>query len=180
MSLLKLFKQEKNAKDRFIILLRPYVENLYRLAYRFCGSREDAEDLVQDLLLKLYPRMDELEKVDNLQSWLATVLYRQFIDRTRHASRSPITQFDTDEAFDPPDPSNSRPDVLTSQAREIDKIQTALLKLNDDQRALVVLHDIEGYRLTELHKMLDVPLGTLKSRLHRARDQLKRSLDSAD
>jgi RNA polymerase sigma-70 factor (ECF subfamily) len=58
----------------------------------------------------------------------------------------------------------------------IDQVQRALLQLNEDHRVLVVLHDVEGFKLTELQEMLDIPIGTLKSRLHRAREQLKKIL----
>lgn len=176
MAIFKLFKSAKT-EDQFINLLRPHIEALYRLAYRFCGAREDAEDLVQDLLVKLYPRVDELTAIDNLQSWLATVLYRQFIDRTRHVNRSPVQLMDDNEHLNmPADNAATQPESLTENNEAIDRVQNALLQLNDDQRILVVLHDIEGYKLVELQQMLDIPIGTLKSRLHRAREQLKRIL----
>jgi RNA polymerase sigma-70 factor (ECF subfamily) len=179
MSLLSLFRKNKT-EDHFIALLRPHVEYLYRMAFRFCGSREDAEDLVQDVLLKLYPRTGQLAEVDNLRSWLTTVLYRQFIDRTRHVNRSPVQLADCDEQIDSPDNPGAGPERVTEQEHEIDQVQAALSRLNEDQRILVVLHDIEGYRLTELQQMLHVPLGTLKSRLHRARGQLKKFLNDAE
>ncbi|KPJ94801.1 MAG: hypothetical protein AMJ53_04540 [Gammaproteobacteria bacterium SG8_11] len=150
---------------------------MYRLAYRFCGSREDAEDLVQDLLVKLYPRIDELRGIDNLQSWLATVLYRQFVDRTRHNNRSPVRLTEDGETFPvSADDSARQPEAQLLNNEAIDQVQQALLQLNEDQRVLVVLHDVEGYKLTELQQMLDIPIGTLKSRLHRAREQLKKIL----
>jgi RNA polymerase sigma-70 factor (ECF subfamily) len=176
MAIHKLFKSAKT-DDEFVTLLRPYVEGMYRLAYRFCGSREDAEDLVQDLLVKLYPRLDELRGIDNLQSWLATVLYRQFVDRTRHHNRSPVQLTEDGETF-PVSVDNMalQPEAQVVNNEAIDQVQTALLQLNEDQRVLVVLHDVEGFKLTELQEMLDIPIGTLKSRLHRAREQLKKIL----
>jgi len=176
MAIYKLFKSAKT-DDEFVTILRPYVEGMYRLAYRFCGSREDAEDLVQDLLVKLYPRLEELRGVDNLQSWLATVLYRQFVDRTRHYNRSPVQLTEDGETF--PMTADNRalqPEAQVVNNEAIDQVQNALLQLNEDQRLLVVLHDVEGFKLTELQEMLDIPIGTLKSRLHRAREQLKKIL----
>ena len=64
--------------------------------------------------------------------------------------------------------------ILNSEALE--RVEQALFELNEDQRILVVLHDVEGYKLTEIQQMLDIPIGTLKSRLHRAREQLKKLL----
>lgn len=176
MAIFSLFKSS-NSNDEFVALLRPYVEGMYRLAYRFCGRREDAEDLVQDVLVKLYPRTRELHDIDNLQSWLATVLYRQFVDRTRHINRSPVQSSEdgTTPQLAEDDLANQPENLLLNQ-EAIDHVQQALLQLNDDQRVLVVLHDVEGYKLTELQEMLDIPIGTLKSRLHRAREHLKKLL----
>lgn len=153
------------------------MEGMYRLAFRFCGSREDAEDLVQDLLIKLYTRLDELRGIDNLQSWLATVLYRQFVDRTRHQNRSPVQLTDDGETF-PVSMDNTalQPESQLLNSEAVDRVEQALFELNEDQRILVVLHDVEGYKLAEIQQMLDIPIGTLKSRLHRAREQLKKLL----
>jgi RNA polymerase sigma-70 factor (ECF subfamily) len=176
MAIFKLFKSA-NTDDEFVTLLRPYVEGMYRLAFRFCGSREDAEDLVQDILIKLYPRIDELRGIDNLQSWLATVLYRQFVDRTRHRNRSPVQLTEDGETFPiTMDNTALQPESLILNNEAVDQVQQALLQLNEDQRILIVLHDVEGYKLTEIQQMLDIPIGTLKSRLHRAREQLKKLL----
>jgi len=176
MAIYTLFKSSKT-DDEFVALLRPYVEGMYRLAYRFCGSREDAEDLVQDVLVKLFPRFEDLRQIENLQSWLATVLYRQFVDRTRHVNRSPIqASEDGDTPSLAEEDFANQPESLLLNHEAIDLVQQALLQLNEDQRILVVLHDVEGYKLTELQEMLNIPIGTLKSRLHRAREQLKKLL----
>jgi len=76
-------------------LLRPQVEYLYRLAWRFTGSVADAEDLVQDVLIKLFPRTQELLEIEKLRPWLARVLYNQFVDSVRRQARSPIVELAT-------------------------------------------------------------------------------------
>lgn len=175
MAIFKLFKHQ-NTQDRFIELLRPYVEGLYRLAYRFCGSKEDAEDLVQDLLVKLYPKVEELEQVNNLQSWLATVMYRQFVDRSRRNTRSPVRLVDDEEYIEAAPSDIPTPEAAAVNDQTGMQLQQALDKLSEEHRAIVILHDVEGFKLPELEQMLDIPLGTLKSRLHRAREQLKKRL----
>ena len=126
MAIYKLFKSAKT-DDEFVTLLRPYVEGMYRLAYRFCGAREDAEDLVQDLLVKLYPRLEELRGIDNLQSWLATVLYRQFVDRTRHHNRSPVHLTEDGETFPVTlDHTALQPETQALNDESIDQVQKAL------------------------------------------------------
>lgn len=161
--------------NTFESLITPHIEHLYRLAFRFTGNRQDAEDLVQDLLVKLYPRMEEVRGIEKLRPWLAQVLYRMFIDRVRQDQRRPnIDEAEADfDEFRHPD---NGPDELLDKSLTQDRLQAAFLQLNEDQRALLALHDIEGYTLVELESMLDTPLGTLKSRLHRARRYLRERL----
>ncbi len=165
---------------RFDELVRPHLIYLYRLAFRFCGNQEDAEDLVQDLMVKLYPRCDELEKVDRLRPWLVTSLYRMFVDGTRRKKRSPLELIDDEVAFYEATPSNRpSPGQELAEDQRITQIQAAFERLSEDHRVLITLHDIEGYRLVELEKMLDVPVGTLKSRIHRARARMRKMLEPA-
>lgn len=162
----------------FEALVRPHIGYLYRLAYRFCGNQEDAEDLVQDLLTKLYPRRKELEVVEKLRPWLVTSLYRMFVDGTRRRKRSPLELIDNETAFyETAANDDVTPDQDLAEDQRIDKIQAAFQRLSEEHRVLMTLHDIEGYRLVELHKMLDVPVGTLKSRIHRARARMREMLE---
>ena len=89
------FRQDSHAQ--FERLIRPHLKRLYSLAYRFTGQRDDAEDLVQDLLLKLYPRLEEMQAIDKLSPWLSKVLYRQYVDQYRRKQRSPISFMNEDE-----------------------------------------------------------------------------------
>lgn len=176
MSIIKLWSRSKLA-DRFEILLKPFIPFLYQLAWRFTGTQADAEDLVQDLLSKLYPRQQELEKIENLRPWLARVLYRQYVDRLRMQTRTPVDLADTgsdpDEELDIPVP--IQPDQ--EQTQLIAQIERLLPRLNDDQRLLLILHDVEGYTLNEIQSMTDTPTGTLKSRLNRARKKLRELME---
>jgi RNA polymerase sigma-70 factor (ECF subfamily) len=173
-----LFRRWRGAPLRFEALLRPHVDYLYRLAWRFTGNRADAEDLVQDLLLKLYPRTDELAAVEALRPWLARVLYRQFVDRVRSRDRRPgLDPALADDAVLERLPSEAEgPEARAERARWQERILAALQQLNPEQRAVVAMHDVEGYTLEELETILDTPLGTLKSRLHRARRRLRELL----
>ena len=160
----------------------PHLEYLYRISYRFTGNKEDAEDLVQDLLVKLYPKQDELIEVVNLRSWLIRVLYRQFIDTKRKQKRFKLKVIINRSESENKDPlenipgSNPDPEEYTQGRYFMKSLKKALDKLNKDQRAVVVLHDIEGYKLNELEMLLEVPQGTLKSRLHRARAKIRNML----
>jgi RNA polymerase sigma-70 factor (ECF subfamily) len=167
-------------ESAFEVLIRPHLKPLYRVAYRLTGRREDAEDLVQELLVKLYGRRREVEAIDRLRPWLLRVLYCQFIDNHRRHSRSPLHLVaDQGGAVDPldslaaPEPD---PEAMTAQAAETRALLAAIARLSEDHRIVIGLHDVEGYTLEEIQPMLDCPIGTLKSRLHRARARLRELL----
>jgi RNA polymerase sigma-70 factor (ECF subfamily) len=175
------FGRKRAAASRFEELMRPQVEFLHRLAWRFTGSAADAEDLVQDVLLKLYPRVEELATIERLRPWLARVLYRQYIDEVRRRARSAVSapvdgEAGQGELLDAAAPVEDGPDAHAERGEWRGRILAALRELNPEQRAVVAMHDVEGYSLEELEPILQAPLGTLKSRLHRARQRLRAHL----
>jgi len=160
--------------DEFDALVRPHMQRLYKLAYRFTRQQHDAEDLVQDLLLKLFPRLDEMRDIEKLSPWLSRILYRMYIDRYRSQQRSPLQLIDNEEVFYSDKESDQpQPGEQLSSGQHGELLQQALNQLNEDQRCLVMLHDVEGYTLLEISQLQDTPLGTLKSRLNRARAKLR-------
>jgi len=175
---ISLFSRNKGNQLSFEELLAPHTENLYRVAYRFTNSQHDAEDLVQELLLKLYPRHQELLKVENLKPWLTRVLYNLFVDAFRRQNRSPVDHgHDHDELIQQQPNSDPGPLQALDQQDLQQQIIQALEQMSEEQRVLLVLHDVESYTLNELTTILDAPLGTLKSRLHRSREKLKKLLE---
>ncbi|MFW2373166.1 MAG: RNA polymerase sigma factor [Gammaproteobacteria bacterium] len=175
MSISDLWSARKDPHQQFELLLRPHLKQMYRLAYRLTGKPEDAEDLVQDVLLKLFPRLDEMKAIEKLSSWLSRVLYRQFIDKYRQQQRQVLNMVDENieqEQLSDAD-TISGPESMANSELTLGMLSQAIARLNEDQRQLILLHDVEGYSLPELQDMLDVPIGTLKSRLSRARSQLR-------
>lgn len=167
--------------SHFDALLRPQLASLYRLAYRLSGEVADAEDLVQEVLIKAYGRRDELTSIAALGPWLARMLYNRFIDNTRRHRRKRLrtVSLDTDAAagFAPasPDPG---PESAAAAEFAISRLDAALAKLSQDHRSVLLMHDSEGYKLDEIHVITSVPVGTLKSRLHRARARLRELLET--
>ncbi len=160
--------------DEFDKLLRPHLQHLYKLAYRFTRQQDDAEDLVQDLLLKLFPRLDEMRDIEKLSPWLSRILYRMYVDRYRSQQRSPLQLIDDEASFySDKESEQPQPSEQLSSGQHAKQLQQALDQLNDDQRCLVILHDVEGYTLKEISELQDTALGTLKSRLNRARGKLR-------
>ncbi|MDX9739791.1 MAG: RNA polymerase sigma factor [Gammaproteobacteria bacterium] len=167
--------------EAFESVVRPHLGPLYRLAYRLAGRREDAEDLVQDLLTKLYARREELDKVEHPRSWLMRVLYRLFIDQRRQRMRSPLHLVPDSQSGDTEMilerlVADDEPAAETERDDQQRALLAALAKLSEDHRRVLALHDIEGYTLEEMQEIIDCPIGTLKSRLHRARARLRELL----
>ena len=172
------YRRSRPAELNFEDLIRPQVEYLYRLAWRFTGSVTDAEDLLQDVLLKLYPRTQEMLAIQKLRPWLAKVMHNQYVDTVRQRARSPVLEVVAggDGEEDPLDKipmTGDGPEESAERSGQRNRILAAVRQLNPDQRAIIAMHDIEGYSLEELEKMLETPIGTLKSRLHRARQRLR-------
>jgi RNA polymerase sigma factor (sigma-70 family) len=171
----------KEAQE-FETLLREHVPVLFRCAYRWTGAVDRAEDLVQELLVRLYPRLDELRQLQRLRPWAMRVMYRIFVDELRRQRSSPV-QFGLAEAEDAGDEADEAfidpgadPLQLADQQLAQERIVAVWAHLSDDHRVLLTMHDIEDYSLPELAQIIDVPLGTLKSRLHRARARLRHLL----
>ena len=171
-----------NAAAEFDHLLREHVPALYRAAYRWTGAVDRAEDLVQELLIRLYPKLDELRGLERIRPWALRVMYRMFVDQVRRERSSPV-QFGTDLTDDGGDEeaqelidSSAGPAELLEQHLTQERVLAMWETLSEEHRVVLSMHDIEDYSLPELAQIMDVPLGTLKSRLHRARAKLRELL----
>lgn len=177
------FRQSKS--KRFERLVHPHLRTLHTFAYRLTGNQHDAEDLVQDVVTKLFPKVDELEQVEELRPWLHRVLYRHFVDTLR---KRPVGRETSASALDRPEhpttfleslPSNELdPMSHTDIDRRSSLLSRLISELQPDQRTLLLLHDSEGWRQEDIAEILEVPLGTIKSRLHRVRAQLREKLQT--
>ncbi len=170
---------DHNQHASFDALLRPHLDRLYRLAYRLAGAKPEAEDLFQDVLLKAFARLDDLADVREPGAWLCRVMYNHFIDNRRRFARARLVS--VEESQLPGQSVESLPGDLdpVRDAERLDNImqlERALAELSDEHRLVVLLHDAEGYKLEEIHKITGDPLGTIKSRLHRARARLRKLL----
>jgi len=160
-------------------LLRPHMDRLYRLAFRLAGNKAEAEDLFQDVLTKVYVRLDDLADIEQPGSWLSRIMYNHFIDNRRKFARQRLVM--VEEGGLPGSsiesmPGDDNPEHEAERGDTILRLEAALAELSDDHRLLILLHDTEGYKLEEIQALIDVPVGTIKSRLHRARARLRELL----
>lgn len=165
------------------MLVQPHLDAMYRFAFRLAGQQQDAEDLVQDVVIKLYPRLEELETVEQLRPWLNRVLYRQFVDQVRRKNRRgdrPLTELVGTESqadwLDSLESDGMGPDMHLERGRLRPVLDRVLATLTPDQRTLLLLHDVDGWRQDDIAEVLEIPVGTVKSRLHRCRAALRRKL----
>jgi RNA polymerase sigma-70 factor (ECF subfamily) len=166
-------------------LLSEHLDALYRTALRLCGGRTaDAEDLIQELALRVFRKVHELREPAAARSWLFTILMRTHLNRVRSARRRPeVGAHDLDEqtleaalAFWQP---ADRPDSAFERLQTSERVTAALDGLDPDLRAVIWLVDVEGFRQREAASMLEVPDGTVASRLFRARRALRDAMVAA-
>ena len=152
---------------------RRYGRFLFTVAYRLTGHEEDAQDLVQDVLLRVRRGL-ETYRPGSMEAWLSRITTNVFLDEVRRRKRRPTVALPDDpERVLPTAPS---PDEALAAARLPDDVQQALLQLPDDYRAAVVLCDVAGLSYAEIGDAIGVPMGTVRSRIHRGRAILREAL----
>lgn len=157
------------------------MDSLYNFAIRLANDPSDAEDLVQDTIVKAYRFFSSYERGTNAKAWLFRILKNSYINNYRKQSKQPY-KVDYDEISTYYESVRSERSDTTDMEqimyRELldDEVTRALNKLPEDFRTVVLLCDIEGFTYEEIANMLDVPIGTIRSRLHRGRNLLRTSL----
>ena len=147
-----------------------YIDGLYGTALRLTRKAQDAEDLVQDTYLKAFRASRQFERGTNLKAWLFTILHNTFRNIRRHDGRNPV-DVDSDTVEQAADTSGEQrtPEQLLSRATLDADLQAALDELPEAFRQAVWLRDVEEFSYAEIAKIVDVPIGTVMSRISRGR-----------
>ena len=163
--------------DEFAGAALSHIDSLYGMALRLTRRAADAEDLVQDTYLKAFRSAHQFEAGTNLKAWLFTILHNTFRNNRRHDGRSPVdVDSDVVERAANEGPADQSPEqLLTRQSLDAD-LQAALDALPDAFRQAVWLRDVEELSYGEIARVLDVPLGTVMSRISRGRRALSDGL----
>lgn len=170
-------------RESFELEAIPHLSALFNFAVRLTKDREDAADLVQETMLKAFRFFDSFEQGTNCKAWLFRIMKNAYINRYRKTSKAPDTvEYDVVEEFydtikDDSVETSTLEEGLFSQALD-DEISSALQSLPDDFRTVIILCDIEGFTYEEIAEFIDCPIGTVRSRLHRARKILASKLGS--
>ena len=159
-----------------------YMNQLYAAAMRYTRNPEDAQDLVQDTYAKAYTSFHQFEPGTNLKAWLYRVLTTTFINNYRKDQRRPQTSDSELEDWQlaeasshTSDQGKSTEDVVLENLPDSD-IKNALAQIPEEFRMVVYLADVEGFSYKEIAEIVGVPTGTVMSRLHRGRKQLREKL----
>jgi RNA polymerase sigma factor (sigma-70 family) len=147
----------------------PYKDKMFRLALRLLNKREDAEDLVQEALVKLWQQQDRLGEVQNLEAWIIRLTKNQCIDRLRGNKNG---HKEWKEGLDWAD-SSLLPDARTESTDTMNRLQKLMERLPENQRLVLQLRDVEGMSYQEVTEALDIPLAQVKINLFRARQTMK-------
>ncbi|HEV3473431.1 MAG TPA: sigma-70 family RNA polymerase sigma factor [Actinomycetota bacterium] len=171
-------------KRRFQADALPLLDSLYGGALRMTRNPADAEDLVQETMMRAYRSFDRFEAGTNLKAWLYRIMTNAYINTYRKKQREPkkvssedVEDFDLYQELKDHDPMwDATPENLVLNSLVDSDILEAIDDLPEQFRLAVVLSDIEGFSYAEMAEIMDVPLGTVMSRLHRGRKALQKRL----
>ncbi len=162
-------------------LVRKYQDRLYNSIYRLVGNAEDAYDVVQDAFLNAYQSLGAFKGGSQFFTWLYRIAVNTAITLKRRRKvvlRLHAPGPDGEPGMDPIDPSESnRPSYAAEMAEEEKRVHDALSLLTEEHRAVLVMKDLDGMKYEEIAEVLDVPVGTVRSRIHRARTELRQFLE---
>jgi len=164
-------------EDAFAADALSYVDSLYGTALRLTRRPQDAEDLVQETYLKAFRASRQFERGTNLKAWLFTILHNTFRNMRRHDVRNPVdvNSETVEQAADLAGEEHSPEQLLTRATLDAD-LQAALDALPDSFRQAVWLRDVEEFPYADIARMIDVPIGTVMSRISRGRRLLYQQL----
>ena len=162
----------------------PQIDSMYNFAYRLTNDEDDANDLLQDTYMKAFRFINSFQQGTNAKAWLFRILKNSFINDYRKKSKEPskIDYQEVETVYNSNEDAEveSTTDLRIEAVQDLigDEVATALNSLPVDFRTVIILCDIEGFTYEEMAKILDIPIGTVRSRLHRARNLLKEKLRS--
>jgi RNA polymerase sigma-70 factor (ECF subfamily) len=159
-------------RDAFGTLVERHERRVYNLAYRMLGNAEEARDTAQDVFLTCLRKLSGFRGASTFTTWVHRVTVNACYDVLRRRGREqPVA----DEEGAVPEPPETSPDPADEAAFSVD-VQRALLRVPEEFRAVLVMHDVQGVPYEEIAEALGAPVGTVKSRLHRGRVALARLL----
>ena len=174
-----ILKFQNGDEYAYLELVKRYRDKLMNFIFRYFGNREDAEDIVQETCIKLYTHKHYYREIAKFSTWIYTIaanLAKTELRKRKRRKVSYLSQIGL-ENKDYDIPTNDNVIEYTEGRFSEEEIQNAIMKLPLHFRSAVILRDIQELSYEEISKILDVPLGTVKSRINRARLQLQQELE---
>lgn len=163
-------------EDLFELLVTEHWRLMYRIAFRLTGNQAEADDLVQEAVVEAFHAYPRFQPGTRFDRWMARIMTHTFIDGTRRRRRRTVLSLDDPDASEPADRTPG-PEEAADQHELHDRVQSALMELPREFRTAVVLVDLEGHSYEDAGRIMGTPIGTVRSRLHRARLVLRRLLE---
>lgn len=158
-------------------LMQQHERRMYAVALRMCANREDAQDCLQEAMLRVYRSIGGFKGQSSFSTWVYRITMNTCLDELRRKKNRQSTSLDglLDQGWSPADGENiPEKQAVRSEARQI--LHAAIQELPDDMRSAIVLRDIHGLSYDEISRTLDINVGTIKSRISRGREKLREKL----
>ena len=163
--------------EAFNQLMEQHERRMYAVALRMCANREDAQDCLQEAMLRVYRAIGNFKGESSFSTWVYRITMNTCLDELRRKKNKQSASLDDllDEGWAPADERTS-PEKHAVRAETARILHQTIRELPEDMRAAVVLRDIQGYAYEEIAKILDINVGTIKSRISRGREKLREKL----
>ena len=164
----------KGDSDAFEKLVMPHEKMMYALAFRMCGNAEDAKDCLQDSMLRIFKALPNFRGDSALSTWFYRIVTNTCLDshRRRKVRRAESLEALSEEGWNPSDPKPG-PQQLAENASLKAALSRGIKSLSPDIRSTVVMRDVQGFSYEEISEVLDINIGTVKSRISRGREKLR-------
>lgn len=178
-------KSQSGDVESFELLISSYDKRAYNIAYRVMGNEEDAKDMAQEALLRVYRSIKDFRGQSSFSTWLYRIVTNVCLDELRrrknekYVSMDSTIQTDSGELHMELCSDKETPESAFERVEQREAIKNAIRELNDEYRSVIVLRDIQGFSYEEISNILDCSLGTVKSRINRARTMLRDKLKSS-
>lgn len=170
-------------RQLFAQLVQEHEKYLYNIAYRLCGNREEARDLVQEALVRAYRAFRSFQPGTSFKSWLYRIVSNLYVDSLRKKSKYREESLDEPLTFEEGEVQKALPDQSADPSQLIEEnafvgeVQKALEQLPIEYRLAVILCDVQGFSYEEIAQIMDCSIGTVRSRIHRGRKALRQNLE---
>ena len=165
---------------KFEILVGNYQQRIFATLLGMLGNRHDAEDVTQETFLTAFRKLDQFERRSSFYTWLHRIAFNAAIDlqRRKKRTKSRFVSGEGIENAEPGDPQAASPASIVMAKETVTQVQSALGRLDSERRNIIVLRDLQGLDYVEIASLLDIPVGTVRSRLHRARIELREIMNA--